>query len=315
MAEHGDRLPTESADESTTALMPTAPSRKISVARVAVAAVGVAALLVLAFLAGSGRSSSRAASLVAAVGLQSAAFDGCWKASSVPEEVQEIKGTEVIWQNGHKTPVHVTHDSKLAMQMGGQVYHASLQNGRLHWDDGDRWDLAKGCDNKANKDPLSKGPEARDLKIHALLNDLRARGFSCSDGTHFGPQNKLKFDCRLWKAAKLHSVELQGYPFMGGHPRWTGNPHTNPKGEDSDARCRKQGYNPNSAENICMGWPPKTAERAVAGWKKSLGHCKNMGRKAHLHGVAGFENMVTSVFGDGMEVPDRSCLPANSNVF
>eukprot|EP00435_Cladocopium_sp_Y103_P060641 s913_g22.t1 len=41
-----------------------------------------------------------------------------------------------------------------------------------------------------------------------LLNDLRAEGFTCPNGASYAANPEpLKFDCRLWRAARLHSEE------------------------------------------------------------------------------------------------------------
>ena len=41
-----------------------------------------------------------------------------------------------------------------------------------------------------------------------LLNELRAEGFTCPNGQSYAANpTPLNFDCRLWKAAKLHSEE------------------------------------------------------------------------------------------------------------
>ena len=52
-----------------------------------------------------------------------------------------------------------------------------------------------------------------DLELVELLNNLRAAGGTCSDGnggtnTYAANPVPLEFDCRLWRAARLHSQDM-----------------------------------------------------------------------------------------------------------
>merc|ERR1712025_554721 len=49
-----------------------------------------------------------------------------------------------------------------------------------------------------------------------FANQLRANGFTCSDGTYFKPNPQpLVFDCALWRASYLHSKDMKDRGYFG----------------------------------------------------------------------------------------------------
>jgi len=101
-----------------------------------------------------------------------------------------------------------------------------------------------------------------------LLRQLREAGHTCPDGTSYGPNAEaLQLDCRLWKAAYLHSQDMAERGYFDHMTLSTG--------ETPWDRAQEQGISAN-AENIAMGYP--TAEAALEGLKASNGHCNNMMR-------------------------------------
>lgn len=235
----------------------------------------------------------------------SSSFDGCWQARSYPAEAQAIKDGKVYWEGGATTDVSVSR-AALYMTLHGNTYTATLTGGDMQWSDGDVWERVDDsyCGD-SKKDPVDQGPDFRDLEVHRLLNEARMEGFKCSDGTK-GPKKKrkLRFDCRIWKASKLHAMDMDKRGFFD---------HVNPEGEDSDDRAKKQGYKDNTRENIQYG--AMTAQDAIAGWMSSLGHCKNMQKDGYMHATAFEAYLSVMNMGDKKVDPDRSCLPEDSDVY
>jgi len=71
-------------------------------------------------------------------------------------------------------------------------------------------------------DVVGKGSEVpKEVSAEAwehfrMLNELRAEGFTCPEGTVFAPNpDALKFDCRLWQAARLHAEDMAENSYLG----------------------------------------------------------------------------------------------------
>jgi uncharacterized protein YkwD len=102
----------------------------------------------------------------------------------------------------------------------------------------------------------------------SLLNELRKDGYTCPDGTSYEPNDgpELQLDCRLWKAAYLHSKDMADRGYFSHTTLGTG--------ESFWDRANEQGISAN-AENIAAG--RSSAEGALEQWKASTsGHCNNM---------------------------------------
>ncbi|CAE7224243.1 ykwD [Symbiodinium sp. CCMP2592] len=107
--------------------------------------------------------------------------------------------------------------------------------------------------------------EERSYEHFGLLNDLRAAGFTCPGGNSYAPNDvPLKFDCRLWAAAQLHSQDMADNGYFS---------HTSQDGRSPWDRAEAQGIRANG-ENIAAG--RSGAEAVLEQWKNSDGHCKNM---------------------------------------
>lgn len=141
-----------------------------------------------------------------------------------------------------------------------------------------------------------------------LLNQLRAAGFSCPDGTHF-PANSvpLKFDCRLYKASQLHSQDMANKNYFA---------HNSQDGRTPWDRAKAQGYMKPSGENIAAG--SGTAQGVLDQWKGSNGHCLNMGKKGNMvfavgHATGGgYGHYWTQMFGWDSDTC-TGCTPAGAS--
>jgi len=144
-----------------------------------------------------------------------------------------------------------------------------------------------------------------------LLNQLREAGHTCPDGTSYGPNAEaLQLDCRLWRAAYLHSQDMADRGYFDHETLGTG--------ETPWDRAEEQGISAN-AENIAMGYT--TAEAALEGFKASNGHCNNMMRSSlKLVGVGYAEAdgspRWTQLFSSLEKTPeelDSSCHPSSGS--
>jgi len=109
-------------------------------------------------------------------------------------------------------------------------------------------------------------PSAEDIEIFDLMNDLRAQGFSCPDGTTFSANpTPQQFDCRLWMASYLHSKDMAENGYFS---------HNSQDGRSPWDRASVQGISAH-AENIAAG--SSGAQDTLNQWLNSNGHCKNIG--------------------------------------
>lgn len=98
-----------------------------------------------------------------------------------------------------------------------------------------------------------------------LLNALRALGFICPNGAVFAPNPiPLKFDCRLWKAAHLHSMDMCDQHYFSD---------TSLDGRSPWDRAEEQGTSAN-VENLAAG--VGTAQGVLDTFKRSDTHCRFM---------------------------------------
>merc|ERR1712060_346565 len=135
---------------------------------------------------------------------------------------------------------------------------------------------------------------------------LRKQGFTCPGGQSFAPNsNDLKFDCRLWKASRLHSADMAEHSYFS---------HTSLDGRSPWARAEAQGTRANG-ENIAAG--SGSAEGTLNQFKKSDGHCRNMLNPAFKVVAVGYaprgryRHYWTQMFRNSGDV-DTSCYPAGS---
>jgi len=119
-------------------------------------------------------------------------------------------------------------------------------------------------------DPIMGGDASTEVSAVAwehfvLINALRKSGFTCPGGQYFAPNDvALKFDCKLWTAARLHSEDMAENNYFS---------HDSLDGRSPWVRAEEQGTTAN-AENIAAGGG--TAQGTLDQFKKSDGHCRNM---------------------------------------
>lgn len=152
---------------------------------------------------------------------------------------------------------------------------------------------------------------AKEWQHFQLVNQLREKGFVCPGGKRFSPNAKaLIFDCRLWKAAQLHSQDMADKGYLD---------HDSKDGRSPWGRAEAQGIKANG-ENIAAGH--SSAKAVLDGWHESDGHCQNMGNPKFTMFAVGWGynaadpqhmmNYWTQMFKTDQVSPDQSCLPATS---
>ncbi|CAJ1366556.1 unnamed protein product [Effrenium voratum] len=146
----------------------------------------------------------------------------------------------------------------------------------------------------------------------ALVNQLRAEGYTCPNGASYAPNpTPLNFDCRLWRASRLHSEDMASQNYFS---------HTSLDGRSPWDRAEEQGISANG-ENIAAG--RSSASGALEQWKNSDGHCKNMmSSKHHVFAVgyaydssARYKHYWTQMLkhSDVSDL-DTSCYPATATI-
>jgi len=124
--------------------------------------------------------------------------------------------------------------------------------------------------NKKNKKSKQSKKDTRvqsplEVEHFNLVNDLRATGFRCPDGTVYPPNPiPLILDCGLVKAAYLHSKDMNDQNYFA---------HDSKDGRKFWQRAQEQDTIANG-ENIAAG--RASASDVLEQWKGSNGHCKNM---------------------------------------
>jgi len=146
-----------------------------------------------------------------------------------------------------------------------------------------------------------------ELEHFQLLNELRAKGFTCPGGQKYEPNpTPLKFDCRLRQASYLHSEDMAVQDYFS---------HTSKNGRSPWDRAKAQNVNA-MAENIAAG--RSGAKDVLTQWENSDGHCRGMmNPSARIFGVGRAYNSGskyryywTQMFGRESELAtlDQSCL-------
>ncbi|MEM1416804.1 MAG: CAP domain-containing protein [Myxococcota bacterium] len=140
--------------------------------------------------------------------------------------------------------------------------------------------------------PVASWPGADtdlELEVVRLVNERRAVGGNCPDGSSHGPSGPLAVSGPLTCAARVHTVDMNVRGYFA---------HTNPEGESPGVRAARAGYEGGGwGENIARGYP--TPEAVVAGWMSSTtGHCANiLNRDYRTIGVGHQDTTWTQVFG------------------
>jgi len=153
---------------------------------------------------------------------------------------------------------------------------------------------------------LGYTPTGLEREVFNLVNQERARGFRCPDGTYFYPNNRpLQWDCRLFRAARKWSMRMANENFIA-HRK---------DGSNACDRTEAEGYphKRGCGENIAGG--SKTAQGILQMWRESKDHCKNMFEPKYTKsgvGIASNPNAEwrdygTNAFGDDACSPDESC--------
>mmetsp|Transcript_9427 Transcript_9427/g.25597 ORF Transcript_9427/g.25597 Transcript_9427/m.25597 type:complete len:549 (-) Transcript_9427:187-1833(-) len=140
-----------------------------------------------------------------------------------------------------------------------------------------------------------------------LLNQLRAEGFTCPRGTAFAPNPvPLKFDCRLWRASRLHSEDMAEQSYFS---------HTSKDGRSPWDRAEEQGTDAHG-ENIAAG--SSAAAGALEQFENSDGHCKNMMKQSFKVAAVGYAaggpyghywTQMFSLFDADLSDMDTTCYP------
>jgi len=153
---------------------------------------------------------------------------------------------------------------------------------------------------------LGYAPSGLEREVFNLVNQERARGFRCPDGTYFYANNRpLQWDCRLFRAARKWSMRMANENFIA-HRK---------DGSNSCVRTEAEGYphKRGCGENIAGG--SQTAQGILQSWKESKEHCKNMFEPKYTKSGVGiasnpnsqFRVYSTNAFGDDVCSPDESC--------
>lgn len=109
-------------------------------------------------------------------------------------------------------------------------------------------------------------PHDEELEMLRIINEIRAAGHTCTDGTSYAPNDvEMVWDCRLWRAARVHSLHMTDTRISS---------HTWEDGTTYQDRAGDQGIFA-SGENI-SGGIGRTAQLTVDSLMTSSGHCRNM---------------------------------------
>lgn len=155
-----------------------------------------------------------------------------------------------------------------------------------------------------------------ELEMLDLLNAIRAEGVSCTDGSTYAPNaTPLVFDCRLWRAARVHADWMAETRYSS---------HTWADGTTYRDRAGWYGVSA-SGENLTGGGGgSRTAQGALDAWLGSSGHCRNMmkasnkmiGAAMRATGKADFADDYirwVQVFAQASQLDelDQSCIPTD----
>lgn len=141
-----------------------------------------------------------------------------------------------------------------------------------------------------------------------LANQLRRAGYRCPEGKYYPPNPvPMKFECRLWRAAKGHSQDMADQNYFS---------HTALDGRSPWDRARAQGISANG-ENIAASCT--TAACALEQWKLSDAHCHNLMKAEFMmfavavgyNASSDWKYYWTQMFTQGEVVADTSCYPTS----
>jgi len=201
-------------------------------------------------------------------------------------------------------------DSKLEVSPDAVEGEASADDGEEGEVSADDEEEGRGSPNQEEGEVSSDEEEGKvspeEWEHFQLVNQLRAQGFTCPGGMVFEPNPvAIKLDCRLWKAARLHSEDMAAQGYFN---------HMSKDGRSPWERAYEQGISA-KAENIYAGG--NSAEGPMSAWKGSDGHCKNMmapDSKIFGGGVGGesYPYYWTQMFGWGRDDVDTTCYPSEA---
>jgi len=129
---------------------------------------------------------------------------------------------------------------------------------------------------------------------------MRAAGGTCAGNVYAPNPKPLIFDCRLWKAAQLHSQDMADKGYFS---------HTSLDGRRFWDRAGEQGIGA-SAENIARG--SSDPDSVLRLWAGSSGHCSNMMNPAYTMMGVGYAfpgHFWTQMFKSTQVPVDASCYP------
>jgi len=154
---------------------------------------------------------------------------------------------------------------------------------------------------------VSSRPSNVEWQHFEMVKSLRARGFTCPDGTRFAPNNgRLEWDCRLARAAegwsrRMATEGFEGHRYGGSAPCQ----RTEAQGFPRQRGC---------GENLALG--RGDPGEALVQLQKSNEHCKNMMNPdynmigvGHVYNVnSKYRDYWTDSFGSWHQRPDQSCI-------
>merc|ERR1719150_676009 len=154
-----------------------------------------------------------------------------------------------------------------------------------------------------------------ELEMLDLLNAIRAEGGSCTDGSTYAPNaTPLVFDCRLWRAARVHADWMAESRYSS---------HTWADGTTYQDRAGWYDVYASGENLTAGGGSVRDAQGALDAWLGSSGHCRNMmkasnkmiGAAVRATGKADFADDYirwVQVFAQASELDelDQSCIPA-----
>jgi len=142
-------------------------------------------------------------------------------------------------------------------------------------------------------------------ELYQMLKDLRRQGYTCPGGQSFQANyGEFLFDCRLWKAAQLHSQDMGDRNYFS---------HMTPEGRGPYERSSAQGFATGN-ENIAAGFSDAAA--TMSQWRNSDGHCTNMMAARHTRVGVGYADVGSSTYGSYWTLLLASGGgPANTNCY
>jgi len=119
-------------------------------------------------------------------------------------------------------------------------------------------------------------PSDPELEVYRLLKELRRTGHSCPGATFPPNEGELLLDCRLWRAARLHSEDMGKRGYFG---------NTGPDGRGVWDRTKEEGL-PALAHGVAAGVADPAG--VLAQWKNNGEMCQQMMTPGFTRFAAGF---------------------------